>query len=130
VPETGSLAVPIQAEGFGSMEWAFFNSTHFGFNYETKEVKLPVYGGKLQFKLGTKPVEVSFPYDGIYRVSFSSDWNDLKSISYVSDLPAQYLIPPRKPTAIESALNLLSLIFAAHPIYMFSKTAIRKVKEA
>ncbi len=129
IPDTASLAIPVRVEGFGSVEWAFFNSTHFGFNYESRQVKIPVYSGKLKLKFGTKPVEARFPQDGIYTITFTDDWNGIKHISYTDDLKDVYLDEPRKPTPMEIETALLVTALGALPLTALAKTLIRKVKE-
>jgi hypothetical protein len=129
VPYTASVAIPVQVEGFGATEWAFFNPTHFGFNYERKQIKIPVYAGKLQFKFGTTPVEASFPYDGIYTVSFTDDWNGVKEVKYLANLTGSYLDPPHSPTVMDAEMGLLTTALAAYPITQFSRFLIKKVKE-
>jgi hypothetical protein len=127
-PKTGCLAIPIGAEGLETYELEFLNPYHFSFNYERRQIMIPVYGGKISFTFGTKEVEANFPYDGIYTVSFSDDWNSITSTSMVGKLDKLYLVEPKYPTATEIALTALGATLAAFPIMYFGKEAVKKVK--
>lgn len=130
VPETGCLAIPIHAEGMEMYEFECLNPTHFEFNYEAKQIKIPVYAGKLKFTFGTKEVEAKFPYDGIYRVTFSSDWNQIIDVARVGDLEAVYLDPPKPlPTLTEAMFANFAQTLAVLPITALSRTTLKKVKE-
>jgi hypothetical protein len=129
IPNTGHLAVPVQVEGFGPIEWAFFDPNNFGFNYATRQIKIPVYHGKLQFKFGDKVAEATFPSDGIYTVTFSSDWNSVTGISYVGPFTSRTLGKFYTPTPIEYETALLATILASYPIYQLSRYLIRHIKE-
>lgn len=127
-PNTGSLAIPVRAEGLETYELEFFDPYHFGFNYEKRQIKIPVYGGKISFTFGTKEVEADFPYDGIYAVSFSDDWNSITATSMVGKLDKLYLVEPKLPTATEVALTVLGATLATVPITYFGREALKKVK--
>ncbi len=129
VPDTGSLAIPLRAEGIAEYEAEFFDPTHFEFNYEAKRIKIPVYAGKLKFIFGDKEAEVKFPYDGIYAVTFSTDWNSITSIQRVGDLKDIYAYPPKAPSALELSVAAIATMIGTAPIYYFSKDLIKKAEE-
>jgi hypothetical protein len=85
VPDTGSLAIPVIEETF--QDWySMFPPTHFGFDYETKTILIPVWEGKINFIFGSQNASCNFPDDGIYEVQFSSDWNTVTNATRVSSL--------------------------------------------
>jgi hypothetical protein len=129
-PDTGCLAVPITAEGFEEWDHAFFNSNHFGFNYDARQIKIPAYAGKLKLNFGTQVAEAKIPYDGIWLLTFSSDWNSIVEQMKVSDLDAEYLFPPKKLSTVEALTITLTTMLAAFPIWFLGKEVVRKVKGA
>jgi hypothetical protein len=128
IPESGSLAVPIRALGTEAYPIEFFDPIHFGFNYDARRIKVPVYAGKMLFQFGDKPAEAKFQFDGIYQVQFSNDWNNVLSVQKVADLNALYLITPKKPTTVEALTSSFAVMLTAFPIWSVSKQLIRQVK--
>jgi hypothetical protein len=128
LPNTGSLAVPLACEGLDEWGIDFFNSHHFGFNYDARTIKVPVYSGKLKFNFGTQTVEESFSYDGIYTVTFSQDWNSILSKTKVADLDAEYIIPPKTLTTVEALTSSLAVMLLAFPLWYFGKEIVRHVR--
>jgi hypothetical protein len=129
IPDTGHLATPVQVEGFGPQEWAFFDPNNFGFNYAARKIKIPVYHGTLLFKFGDKVASATFPEDGIYTVTFSSDWNTVTGISKVGPFVSRTLGGYYEPTLVERETALLATVLASYPIYQFSKYLIKHIKE-
>jgi len=131
VPNTGALAIPIISEGTGT---AYpndtFNPTHFEFDYLNRTVKVPLYAGKVGFQFGTKLVEEVFPFDGIYKITFSQDWNSILQKTKVGDLTGLYVEKPRLPTPMEALLTTFGTMMTAFPIYALGKTLIKKTKES
>jgi hypothetical protein len=135
IPDTGSLAVPVRQEGMGEVDISFLDSVHFSFNYANKEIKIPVYAGSLNFMYGTTPVTVAFPYDGIYTVKFSDDWNKVTSTQWVGELKADYLQAPTPPPSVTTQLAALTVsvagLGATTPLMRKAlETAKEKGKEA
>jgi len=97
IPEDGSLAVPLSAEGVIAEDDNWFNPVHFGFDYATKTIKIPVYKWSLTFQFGTKQVTTYFPDDGIYSVGFTADWNSIITKTWLSELEGIYLYPKTPP---------------------------------
>ena len=130
IPESGRLAIPIAAEGTENYEHNFFNYHHFEFDYDRRRVKIPVYAGKISFRFGDTVVSQNFPYDGIYTINFSDNWNSVVAVNRIAGLEAVYLEPPRLgPTTMEILTATMVTAFATVPIYTLSKTLVEKVKE-
>jgi len=85
VPDTGSLAIPLNEEFYEDVS-TYVPATNFGFDYANHQIKIPVRAGMLHFLFGTVESSASFSSDGIYTVQFSSDWNIVQSVSKISGL--------------------------------------------
>jgi hypothetical protein len=131
IPEDGSLAIPVYHEGMEFREPTFFNAKHFGFNYDAKQIKIPVYAGKMRFYFGDSPTgEVSFPYDGVYTVTFTSDWSTVTKFERASDLPDPilYLSAPTPPPTL--ATSMAQLYVAVSTLVPFIVWKAKEIKEA
>jgi hypothetical protein len=112
-PDTGSIAVPLRAEGMEAYEHIWFTPTHFEFDYDARKIKIPVYAGKLTFTFGDKPVDYTFPYDGKYVLTFSSDWNRIINAQWVGELDDLYYKPPTPIPSLETQLACAMVAAAA-----------------
>jgi hypothetical protein len=72
-----------------------FPATHFRFDYESQTIRIPVWAGKINFTFGTETASYNFSDNGIYEVTFSSDWNNVTNANKISSLSEQiaYLNP-------------------------------------
>jgi hypothetical protein len=94
VPDSGSLAIPVIDEFY--QDWySMFPATHFRFDYESQTIRIPVWAGKINFTFGTETASYNFSDNGIYEVTFSSDWNNVTNANKISSLSEQiaYLNP-------------------------------------
>jgi PKD repeat protein len=80
VPSTGSLAIPKLDEVYEDVCSAF-SVQQFGFNYDTRTIRIPVDAGELKFQFGTTLVPYTFPATGVYQITFSNDWNGIVSVN-------------------------------------------------
>ncbi|MEM3579607.1 MAG: hypothetical protein QXL54_05250, partial [Candidatus Bathyarchaeia archaeon] len=85
-PNTGSLALPFYTSGDIGFIVSVFDTRHFGFDYANRKLKIPVFAGSITFKYGTTAVNYTFPSNGIYEITFSSDWNSITNVNKLSDL--------------------------------------------
>ena len=83
----GGLAVPLLDESYEETE-SIMPATHFKFDYSGHSVTIPVQtGAVLAFQFGSQTTNgVSFSSSGIYRITFSNDWNTVSSSVKVSEL--------------------------------------------
>ena len=86
-PQSGrGLAIPFVSDRHSC--YAALNYRHFEFDYVNHEIKIPVWGGsELKFLFGS-PVTTHFTEDGVYRVTFSPEWDSVVQVTKVSDLYA------------------------------------------
>lgn len=86
-PQSGrGLAIPFVSDRHSC--YAALNYRHFEFDYVNHEIKIPLWGGsELKFLFGS-PVITHFTEDGVYRVTFSSEWDSVVQVTKVSDLYA------------------------------------------
>ena len=84
VPQTGKgLFLPVYDHTYEGVE--SFNK-YWMFDYQNRILKLPVKTGTIRFLFGSAPVNVEFSSDGIYEVTFASDWNSVSSSVYIEAL--------------------------------------------
>ena len=85
IPDTGSLAIPLNEECYQDF---LTNSpaTLFGFDYASRKIKIPVWNGRLKFQFGSSIATADFSSDGIYEVTFGSDWNTVQAVNRIGDL--------------------------------------------
>lgn len=130
IPDTGSLAIPVYMEGMEQRECTFFDVNHFGFDYTARKIKIPVYAGKIRFYFGDSPVEYTFPYDGVYTVTFTSDWNSIASTQWVDTLRGEFLAQPTPPPSALTQISILVLLTASVPfIIPVARELVKTVKE-
>lgn len=56
------------------------------FDYTNRKIRIPVTSGTLTFLYGSTPVNATFPSDGVYEITFSTDWNNITNITKIRDL--------------------------------------------
>lgn len=86
VPKTANLAIPISEYSY---EWIHdLDPELFGINYNDTSVQVSVdKGGILEFLYGDYPILVNFNSTGVYKVKFSSNWNEVEMVTKISGLP-------------------------------------------
>ena len=89
IPNTGSLAMPLDEEGYQDV-CDMSPASLFGFDYANTTIHIPVNPGELKFQFGTQVVSCVFPSAGIYQVDFGSNWNSIISVKYVGPLDKQF----------------------------------------
>ena len=101
VPQDGSLLVPLHEFNYECRGGSTLNR-YFLFNYDARTIRIPVKAGTIQFIYGTSPVSYTFPANGVYEITFSSDWNSITSVSKVGDVDPTltYVDPVRTPTKL------------------------------
>jgi len=75
-----------------------FPASHFHFDYNTQNIRIPVWAGKLNFTFGTETASYNFTDNGIYEVQFGSDWNNVTNATIISPLNKQFSYLPPKET--------------------------------
>jgi hypothetical protein len=82
-PQSGAgLMIPKRVSGYSGEP---FPADVFRFLYDARQVVIPVYGGTtLKFLFGSSHPSFTFPVDGLYRVTFSSDWNSIARVDPLS----------------------------------------------
>jgi hypothetical protein len=110
IPETGSLYIPLFNWGYecnGAVPYdlggAVLNG-YFKFDYANRKIRLPIKAGTLRFIYGTADVEYTFASDGIYEITFSTDWNSIVDVVKIGNLDPDllYLTEPVSPPEIPS----------------------------
>jgi hypothetical protein len=130
IPDTGSLAVPVTIEGTGQRDICFLSPRYFGFDYDARKVKIPVYAGKIRFYLGDTPIEYTFPYDGVYTVTFGSDWNSITSAQWISQLEGNFINAPSPPPSGLTTLAILAITATSIPLIIpLARKLLETVKE-
>jgi hypothetical protein len=90
IPNTGSLAIPLNEEGYQDTASAFPSSL-FRFDYVNRRIRIPVNSGVLKFQFGTRIASATFPLSGVYEVQFSNDWNSvIGSPKMIGPLPSLF----------------------------------------
>lgn len=93
VPQTGSLAIPLNDEWYeDTASWS--PATMFNFNYNAHTIKIPVNPGTINFIFGSGTATYTFPNKGVYVVQFSSDWNTVTSANYMGALDSAFKYVP------------------------------------
>lgn len=80
VPDTGSLAIPTLDEVYEDV-CSSFPAQQFMFDYDGRTIRIPVNKGDMKFQFGSVLVPCTFPSNGVYDITFSSDWNSIVSMS-------------------------------------------------
>jgi parallel beta-helix repeat protein len=89
IPNTGSLAMPLNEEGYQDVR-DLSPASLFNFDYANKTIRIPVNPGELELQFGTQVVSCVFPSAGIYQVDFGNDWNSIISVKYFGPLNSQF----------------------------------------
>jgi hypothetical protein len=127
IPDSGNLAIPLLDERCEDTE-SMFPSTHFGFNYQERMIRIPVIAGRLEFQFGSETVPCDFGSDGIYEVRFSSDWDSIVSVSEVGALKGN--LSYISGSTNTSALTTLYLITMLVVLVVFVILVLRKNEKA
>ncbi len=80
VPVTGNLNIPNVNEQYNDQRTPF-RTSDFKFDYTNHLITIPINAGKITFIYGTNPVSYTFPNNGIYKIQFSSDWNQITAVN-------------------------------------------------
>ena len=127
VPQTGYLAINASNEAYQDYRTCFPTS-EWDFNYQNQTIRIPVIAGNLSFVFGSQEVSQNFPSNGVYNIQFSSDWNNITSITKVTDIntvtlqatqrpkSSPIITPTPSPTAKPSPTPTLTPIFTPAPI--------------
>jgi hypothetical protein len=83
VPQTGALYSPIHEWMY---ECVYALDDYFNFNYTDRKIKIPVMHGDIKFIYGSSPVTHTFTEDGVYELTFASDWNSITTATKVGTL--------------------------------------------
>ncbi len=108
IPGTGSLAMPLNDEGYQDA-YGLSPASLFGFDYQNTTLRIPVNPGELKFQFGTETVSYTFPSAGVYEVHFDSSWNNIDSVQKLGPLDKQFqyfLSPINPPVASFDCTNL------------------------
>ena len=113
VPQTAVLAVPVE-ENLYEYIYNILDPDLFNINLTTNVVTVSLAtAGTLNFQFN-QTVTGSFSTSGIYTVQFSSDWNTILNITFVSTLPSNrqymYTIEPPLSYYITSSADSNSII--------------------
>jgi hypothetical protein len=112
VPDTGSLAIPL-VEDFKCDSTLMLNPRIFNLNLQDRKLVIPVFAGAIMFQFGDKLVSFDFETDGVWRLTFNSDWTAVIGAERLSDLPkdVKYVKAPTYPPSIlqqfQALLNAL-----------------------
>ena len=63
-----------------------FPTSEWNFNYQTQTITIPVMVGTLGFLFGSSEVTQNFPTNGVYVSQFSSNWNNIVSITQIANI--------------------------------------------
>ncbi|MGA2680531.1 MAG: hypothetical protein ABSF44_01875 [Candidatus Bathyarchaeia archaeon] len=111
VPQTASLAVPIEENSYEYI-YNILDPELCNINLNTNVVTVSLAAaGTLNFQFN-QTVTGSFGSPGIYAVQFSSDWNNLLNITFISGLPSnrQYMYTSPLSYYINSSADANGLI--------------------
>jgi hypothetical protein len=79
IPDSGSLAIPLIEEAYEDPTGGLVTS-HFAMDCRGHLLRIPVWKGSMEFQFGTQMASVDFDKDGIYELTFSTDWNHVTDI--------------------------------------------------
>lgn len=115
VPQTTVLAVPIEENSYDYI-YNIFAPDLFNINLTANVVTLPLAAaGTLNFQFN-QTVTGNFGSSGIYNVQFSSDWNNILNINFVSELPSN------RNYVYTAPLSYYLTSAVSHPIISSSST--------
>ncbi len=96
-PQSGAgLIIPKRCQSYAATPVPF---DVFRYYPSTHQILIPVYGGTtLKFLYGSSYPTYTFSEDGVYLITFSSDWNSIISVELGGQVPVQeiqyiYLLP-------------------------------------
>ena len=100
VPVNATLAVPIEELHYQYV-YNMFDPELYRFNYTAHKVMMSLLkSGEVKFLFGTSPTNYTFTQNGIFEITFTSDWSSILNVNRVGDLPtnrhylSQNIIPP------------------------------------
>ena len=97
---TGYLAIPLRSLSLGSTH--AIDPVCFGWNSTENTVTLPIFAGNLDFQYGSETVTYNFPHDGVYKVKFTSDYNNIVKVTKLYNLPfVRYFDKPLSTGAVD-----------------------------
>jgi parallel beta-helix repeat protein len=102
-PATGSLAMPLNDEQYeDTVGWS--PASMFRFNYASRQIRIPVNAGRLDFIFGSGVASYTFPSTGVYTVQFSNDWNTVQSATCIGPLDSEfkYIVASSSPPPTET----------------------------
>jgi hypothetical protein len=111
-PSTGSLAMPLNDEGYEDV-FGLSPASLFRFDYVNETIRIPVNPGELKFQFGTETASHAFSSAGVYEVQFDSSWNTITNVNKVGPLNSQFqylAINTSPPTYHPLSLGVTSAI--------------------
>ncbi len=122
VPSTGSLAIPKLDEVYEDV-CSSFSVQQFGFNYDTRTIRIPVNAGELKFQFGNALVPCTFPTSGVYQITFSNDWNSIESVNGCGSVSVSGT-KNGSPVAFETWVDSEARVIAGTAGYTFPSVTI------
>lgn len=110
VPITGYLAINASNQDYDDSRTCFPTS-EWNFNYQTQTITIPVMVGTLGFLFGSSEVTQNFPTNGVYVSQFSSNWNNIVSITQIANINSITL----QPITIQAIQRPISIIPSTTP---------------
>jgi len=86
IPDTGCLAIPL-IEDYNYDSLLMLMPKLLNLNISERKLTIPVFSGAIGFQFGEKLVSYEFASDGVWRVTFSSDWNRIVTVERIGNLP-------------------------------------------
>jgi hypothetical protein len=90
-PVTTTLAVPLSENIYEDLT-CLVNPRVISLNLNTSVLQVAVASeGMLNFNYGAESVNCTFPSSGVYSIQFSSDWNQIRDVKRVGEVPDECL---------------------------------------
>ena len=83
--DSGTLAIPLESQGLGTP--AMYNARFWRWDGVNYKIRIPVLAGLLLFQFGTSDVVWNFLEDGVYEITFASNYNSITSALKLETLP-------------------------------------------
>ena len=117
VPQTGVLAIPILEDKYEDVS-NLYDRDLFALDIPNRVLTMSVVtGGIFMFQYGGVPFNCTLALQGIYNVTFASDWNSITSSVKLSELPSDRLFFLHVPKALDfltsGIINLFSSLSKA-----------------
>ena len=109
ITETSALlAVPLEEIHY-EYTYNMIDKDLYAMDFNTNSIKIPLSTpGTLTFAYGSTPSSFNFDKNGVWNITFSSDWNTIISANYVGSLPTNRMY---YPSSIQSPPPPLSYAF-------------------